>query len=143
MFGCFWVWGSRESGRRNPESGIRTLFSIIPLIPCLISPHFGWAGFPAPNHNPQMTNLETTSGFAGKTHTSESRMMIAHARLGKKHTAETRAKMSQNSGRKRPVYVEGVMYESLHSAAVALGLLDQTLMMRIKRNTPGYAYAEF
>jgi hypothetical protein len=24
-----------------------------------------------------------------------------------------------------------------------LGLLDQTLMMRIKRNTPGYAYAEF
>ncbi len=90
-----------------------------------------------------MTNLETTSGFAGKTHTLESRMMIAHSRLGKKHTAETRAKMSRNSGRKRPVYVEGVMYESLHSAAVALGLLDQTLMMRIKRNTPGYAYAEF
>jgi len=90
-----------------------------------------------------MTNLETTSGFAGKTHTLESRTLIAHARFGKKHTAETRAKMSQNSGRKRPVYVEGVMYESLHSAAVALGLLDQTLMMRIKRNTPGYAYAEF
>jgi hypothetical protein len=90
-----------------------------------------------------MTNLETTSGFAGKTHTLESRMIIAHSRLGKKHTEATRAKMSQNSGRKRPVFIEGVMYESLHSAAVALGLLDQTLMMRIKRNTPGYAYAEF
>jgi hypothetical protein len=90
-----------------------------------------------------MTNLETTSGFAGKTHGLESRTKIAHARLGKKHTEATRAKMSQNSGRKRPVFVEGVMYESLHSAAVALGLLDQTLMMRIKRNTPGYAYAEF
>lgn len=90
-----------------------------------------------------MTNLETTSGFARKTHGLESRKKIAHARLGKKHTEETRAKMSANSGRKRPVYVEGVWYESLHSAAVALGLLDQTLMMRIKRATPGYAYAEF
>ena len=90
-----------------------------------------------------MTNLETTSGFAGKTHGLESRMKIAHARLGKRHTEETRAKMSANSGRKRPVFVEGVRYESLHSAAVALGLLDQTLMMRIKRNTPGHAYAEF
>lgn len=90
-----------------------------------------------------MTNLETTLGFAGKTHGLESRKKIAHARLGKTHSDETRAKMSANSFRKRPVYVEGVRYESLRSAAVALGLLNQTLMMRIKRNTPGYAYAEF
>ena len=72
----------------------------------------------------------------------EAKEKIAHARLGTKHSEKTRAKMSANSGRKRPVVVDEIRYESVHAAALALGLRDQALLMRIKRNTPGYAYAE-
>ena len=155
MFGWFWgqkglrqgesgrgnpAGGRKESGRGNPESGLSPTFLLDSLFNITTLRVSGIPRFQPPI---TMTNLETTSGFAGKTHGLESRMKIAHARLGKRHTEETRAKMSANSGRKRPVFVEGVRYESLHSAAVALGLLDQTLMMRIKRNTPGHAYAEF
>lgn len=89
-----------------------------------------------------MNTSEPLTRFAGKTHSLEAKEKIAHARLGTKHSEKTRAKMSANSGRKRPVVVDGFWFDSVHAAAVALGLRDQALLMRIKRNTPGYAYAK-
>ena len=127
----------RAGGIRNPDS-----LQILYLLPFWLCSHCPFGGISHQHPNTNMNTLEPLTRFAGKTHSLEAKEKIAHARLGTKHTAQTRAKMSANSGRKRPVVVNDVTYESVHAAALALGLRDQALLMRIKRNTPGYAYAE-
>jgi hypothetical protein len=57
-----------------------------------------------------------------------------------RHSLETRAKMSQNSGRRRAVFVGEVRYASLQDAAKAEGISYASFQMRLNRGWDGYRY---
>jgi hypothetical protein len=57
-----------------------------------------------------------------------------------RHSAETRAKMSLRSGRRRAVFVGDVRHASLQDAAKAEGISYASFQMRLNRGWEGYRY---
>jgi len=57
-----------------------------------------------------------------------------------RHSAETRAKMSLRSGRRRAVFVGDVRYASLQDAAKAEKISYASFQMRLNRGWDGYRY---
>lgn len=72
----------------------------------------------------------SSNGFYGKTHSEEVRNRIRQARLGKKMSDVTKAKMAEK--RKIKVRINGVIYPSIKEAAQELGMSKATLSRWIK-----------
>ena len=73
-----------------------------------------------------------------------------HPRFGKKATALTKSKISktkidrglskgENNPRARAIWVNGIFYATIQSAAQSLGIKDATLRMRVHRNPEQYS----
>lgn len=70
------------------------------------------------------------NGFYGKTHSEEVRNRIRQARLGKKMSDATKAKIVEK--RKIKVKINGVIYPSIKEAAQELGMSKATLSRWVK-----------
>ena len=68
----------------------------------------------------------------GKIESAETKLKKSLSRIGKTHSNETLKKMSENSGRAKPVEVNGVMYRSLKHAAQIL-FPDSPDIRKVKR----------
>lgn len=79
--------------------------------------------------------------FLNKSHSEETKRKISIGNLGKKYSAEARAKIAE--ARKRKVSIDGVEYPSLQAAAKAIAISYEAMKYRItrgKENYPNYKY---
>ena len=66
---------------------------------------------------------------------------IRIAKLGFRHTAESREKIKNGLKTRRAVCIDGVIYPSTLDAAKAFNLDHKTIRTRIKLKRPGWSYA--
>jgi len=82
--------------------------------------------------NSESHNRKIGDFHRGKIESAETRLKKSLSRTGKTHSDETLRKLSENSGRAKPVEVNGVMYRSLKHAAQTL-FPDSPDIRKVKR----------
>lgn len=74
------------------------------------------------------------NGFFGKSHTEETKNKISEANKGKllgiPKTEEHKRKLKQSSARRKPIFVNGVIYRTMSDAEKELGISRVTLRKR-------------